>query len=313
MNVGVIGVGYMGRNHARILSEMGVLSSISDIDFGAAKEVSTSYKCKAYTNYEDMIENENLDAVTIATPTNTHKDIALRCLKEGLNVLVEKPIGRDLKEAKEIIKTSKKEKKILMVGHIERFNPVVGLVKNYINPDIISVDFRRLGLPPKNRDVDVILDLCIHDIDIARYLLGELELINSVGVEEEGILEYVAVKFRAGKVIVNIEANRLSPVKIRKFYLLDREKMIEVNYITQTIEIYKGVKTSEYPRTFGEFVLKGIQLTRESLSLIPEEPLKIELDHYLRCIRENKEPLVTYDDVLRVMELSEEIRNKVAL
>jgi len=313
VNVGVIGVGYMGRNHARVLSEIGVLSAVSDTDSKKAKEVSALYKCRYYTNFEDMIEKENLDAAIIATPTNLHMDIALHCLEEGLNILVEKPIGRNLKEAEEIIRASRRENKILMVGHIERFNPVVLLAKDHVNPDIITAGFKRLGLMPKNRDVDVILDLCIHDLDVARYLLGDLELINAVGIQKDGILEHVAAKFKAGDIIVDIESSRLSPVKVRKFYMLDKEKMLEGNYITQSIDIYRGVKADGYPSTFGEFVLRGIQARKESLSLIPEEPLKIELEHFLKCIKENKEPIVTYEDVIKAMELTEKIRNTVVL
>jgi predicted dehydrogenase len=166
---------------------------------------------------------------------------------------------------------------------------------------------------PRTRDVDVIFDLCIHDVDVAAYLLGELKLINAVGIEKDGILEHVAAKFKAGRTLVDIESSRLSPVKIRKFYMLDKEKMLEGNYITQRIEIQKGVKARGYPKTFGEFVLRGIQTTKESLNLIPEEPLKIELEHFIKCVQEHKEPMITNDDVLRAMELSEEIKASVVL
>lgn len=313
MNVGVIGVGYMGRNHARVLSEMGVLSAISDIDIDKVREVSALYKCKWYVNYEDMVEKEDLDAVIIATPTSSHKDIALRCLEEGLNILIEKPIGKNLKEAKDIIRVSKRKHTILLVGLIERFNPVVILAKKYINQDIITASFKRLGLPPKNKDIDVILDLCIHDLDIARYLLGELKLVNAIGIQKKGILEYISAKFKAGEVIVDIESNRLSPIKIRKFYMLDRKKIIEGNYITQSMDIYTKIETKKYPRTFGEFILRGIQAKKETISLVPKEPLRIELEHFLQCIQENKEPLITSEDVLKVMELSEKIRAKAVL
>jgi len=313
MRVGLIGTGSMGRNHARILSEMGVLSAICDAVPKTAKRASNLYRCTPYTKYEDMVKKEDLDAVIIAAPTSLHKDMAIYCMQEGLDVLVEKPIGNNLREAKEIIKTSNKEGRTLMVGHVERFNPVVIMAKNHVNPDTTSAGFRRLGLMPRTRDVDVIFDLCIHDVDVAAYLLGELKLINAVGIEKDGILEHVAAKFKAGRTLVDIESSRLSPVKIRKFYMLDKEKMLEGNYITQRIEIQKGVKAKGYPKTFGEFVLRGIQTTKESLNLIPEEPLKIELEHFIKCVQEHKEPMITNDDVLRAMELSEEIKASVVL
>lgn len=312
MKVAVIGTGSMGRNHSRVLSEMGVLGAVCDTDLQRARQVSSHYNCPWYIDYREMIAREELQAVVVAAPTSYHRDIALECLNKGLNVLVEKPVGRNVEEAREIIGAKKKDK-ILMVGHVERFNPVVHLAKEHINSDAISASFKRLGLMPQTRDVDVILDLSIHDLDIARYLFGRLELISAVGIEKEGLLEYVSAKLRAGETLVDIESSRLSPVKIRSFYALDHEKMLEANYITQSMEIYRGVKPRGYPASFGEFLLRGLQAKKETLSLIPEEPLKIELEHFVGCVEKNRSPLITGEDVLSTMKLSEEIRERVIL
>lgn len=314
MNIGVIGVGNMGVNHARVLSEMGALSAVCDTDEGKVGKIAERFHCPYYLDYREMVEREGLQGAIIATPTTYHRDIALFCLEEGINVLVEKPLAGDVEEAKEVIDASSgKNHKILMVGHVERFNPVVPLAKEHIAENTTSAGFRRLGLMPPLRDTDVVFDLAIHDLDIARYLFGELELVSAAGVEKDGLLEHVNATFRARKTLVNMEASRLSPVKVRSFHTIDQDKMLEANYITQSMDIYKSLKTSGYPASFGEFLLRGLQAQKETLSLIPEEPLKLEDQHFIECIKEDKPPLITPQEVLATMRLSEEIRDKVVI
>ena len=178
LNVAVIGVGSMGKNHARVYSEMGnvELVAISDADKETAAAMAKKYKTKQYTDYREMLKKEKIDAVSVCVPTKLHKGIALDLIKSNVNVLVEKPIAADIEEAKSMISEAEKNKVKLMVGHIERFNPVVVELKKRIKGNelgkIYKVHCTRMG-PSVHRiyDVGVIIDLAIHEIDVLMYII----------------------------------------------------------------------------------------------------------------------------------------------
>ena len=179
LRVGVIGVGAMGKNHARIYSQLpGVeLIAVADVNETLAASIAQSYGCKAYTDYNDLL-NENLDAVSIAVPTTLHKKVALDAIKKGINTLVEKPIADTVENADEIIEAARRKGIKLMVGHVERFNPAIiklkELIDNGLLGDVISISAKRVGpYNPRIRDVGIIIDLGTHDIDIMSYLYGE--------------------------------------------------------------------------------------------------------------------------------------------
>ena len=182
LRAGVIGVGAMGKHHARIYSEMNEveLVGVADVDERTSSEVAAEYNTEAFTDCERLLKND-LDAVSIAVPTTLHKEIALKAANYGVHMLVEKPIAESLKSADAIIDATRRENLKLMVGHIERFNPAILKLKELISAgelgEIISISCRRVGsFPPRVRDVGIIIDLAVHDIDAITYLYGKRAL-----------------------------------------------------------------------------------------------------------------------------------------
>ncbi|MBT5924415.1 Gfo/Idh/MocA family oxidoreductase, partial [Candidatus Woesearchaeota archaeon] len=177
--VGVIGVGLMGRNHARVYADLEnvELVAISDPDEVALTKQANRFGCTKYTNYQDMIEKEKLDIVSIAVPTSLHKQVSFNVIAKGINVLLEKPIAPTIQEAKDIIEFAREKNVKLMIGHIERFNPaIIELKKRLDNNElgkIFKIDVSRVGPYTKRmNDVGVVVDLAVHDLDIIRYITG---------------------------------------------------------------------------------------------------------------------------------------------
>ena len=181
LNVGVIGLGTMGQNHVRVYSEIANLIGVADTDEGSLSAITKRFNVKGYPDYHDLLNNEDLQAVSISTPTSTHFELANEFIKAGKHVLVEKPICGDSEKARMLVENAKKENVILAAGFIERHNPVVGLTKNLIEKkqfgDVISISSRRVSsFPSRIKDVGVILDLGIHDIDVIRYLINSVPI-----------------------------------------------------------------------------------------------------------------------------------------
>jgi len=282
LKTGVIGVGVMGRNHARIYSDLPdtKLIGVADIDEKLATLVARSYKCKVYTSYEDLL-NEKLDAVSIVVPTALHKKVALDAIDKGINVLVEKPIANTLENADEIITAAQPKGIKLMVGHIERFNPAIMKLREMVDDgqlgSIISLSAKRVGpTEPRIKDVSIILELGIHDIDIMSYICREkvMEVYATAGsaVHSREDHAIIALKFKNGSSGV-IETNWLTPHKVRNLTVVGSKGIAEVNYIERTL------------RVFDEEWIRDAKIDKE-------EPLKLELEHYIDCVRDNKEPLV---------------------
>lgn len=280
IRVGVIGAGAMGKHHARIYSEMqeAELVGVADINERAAAEAATEYNTEAFTDCEHLLKDD-LDAVSIAVPTSQHKAIALKAASHGVHMLVEKPIAESLESADAIINAARRKNLKLMVGHIERFNPAILKLKELIRTDelgqIISISCRRVGpFPPRIRDVGIIIDLAVHDIDAISYLYGKRALNvysiagNNFHVKEDHasiLLQYE--NKRSGMV----ETNWLTPHKIRTITITATEGVAYADYIEQSLEIWKE----------GE--VREVQIEKR-------EPLKNELELFLRFIRNDEEP-----------------------
>ena len=179
IRVAVIGVGLMGQNHARVYTELPncELVAVSDLDEEKAKAVASKFNCKYYTDHKELVEKEKVEAVSIAVPTKNHKEVAIDVIKKNLNLLLEKPISNNVKDAEDIIKKAKEKKVKFLVGHIERFNPAVTKLKKIIDEDkigpICSIIAKRVGtFPPRIKDANIVIDVSVHDIDIIRYLMG---------------------------------------------------------------------------------------------------------------------------------------------
>lgn len=305
INVAVIGVGNLGQHHSRIYSQMDNVNLVAvvDIDNKRANKISASYKTNGYTDYHEIIGK--VDAVSIVAPTSLHYTIGKDILSAGINCLIEKPLTTDLNEAEELISLAMKKGAILQVGHIERFNgAILELQKHIHNPKFIEID--RLGpYDPRVADVGVVLDLMIHDLDIVSFLVGtevvDLEAYGtSIFSKHEDIVK-VRLKFKNG-CIADLSASRATYGKYRKLRIFQPDAYISVDYATQRIRIYRK-KISDAKS------LKDIDIF--SPKIVRIEPLLIELEHFVSCICEGKEPHVSGEHGRNALELALEVLKKL--
>lgn len=314
IRVGVIGVGNMGRHHARIYSQMEGAELVAVADLREeAEEVAVRYGARFYRDHREMLRKERPDAVSVAVPTALHRDVGVDCLEAGVATLMEKPLASSVEEAEELAELAEARGVPLMVGHIERFNPAVRALKGIIDRgdlgDLTSLTARRVGVfPPQVKDADVILDLAVHDIDICSFLLGRLpervyaragKALNSRRWDFAGIfLDY-------GEASALIQVNWITPVKIRELTVTGTGGYAELNYITQRLRVYE----SEYRRTFdsfGDFVVKfGSPRVRE-VPVEGAEPLFLELSHFLSCVAEGRTPEVSGREGLSAVAVAED-------
>lgn len=309
VRVGVIGVGSLGQHHARVYAQMPgcKLVGVADVDRRAASRVAGDFHCEPIFDYEKLIDR--VDAVSIVVPTVFHYEIAKRCMTRGLHVLVEKPITSDVADARELIELSRLKNRILQVGHIERFNVAVMRLKKILTkPGFIEC--HRLGpYDPRVRDVGVVLDLMIHDIDIILQIVkSPIESIDAVGVPVLSKREDIAnarIKFENG-CTANLTVSRVTPNKLRKIRIFQPDTYISIDYQKQKMEVY----TREEIKNAGPDEPQA-QIVRRPIKIKREEPLKKELEHFVDCVRHGHEPQVTGEhghDALRVaIEITEKI------
>lgn len=292
VRVGIIGVGYLGTQHARILTylEEAELKGVADIDFKKAVEIGNRHGVKYYQNYEDMLDE--IDAAIVSTPTSDHFSISMRLLSEGKSVLVEKPITETVEQAEKLVAKSKKSGLILQVGHLERFNPAVEAVENIIS-DPKFIEVQRLGsFSPRSLDIDVVLDLMIHDLDIILALLkDEVRSIRSSGIHvlsEKIDIANARLEFKSG-CVATLTASRVHQGKVRKLRIFEPTVCYSVDYINQEVNV---------------FPLNGRQTDIKSLKIEKEEPLKKELKSFFQCIKDGKTRKVSAEEALRALKLA---------
>jgi len=300
LNVGVIGVGYLGQHHARIFSSIdGVrLFAVVDSDKDRAEEIADRYKCKAFTNYTDMLEN--VDAVSIAAPTSAHYEIAIKCIKAGKHLLIEKPITATIEEADELLKESENKGVILQVGHLERFNPVVSAMYKLIKTPFFFEAERLSPFLGRGTDVDITLDLMIHDIDIVMSIINT----NSVSHIRASGFKLLTENIDYAKAWMEFDngscglftASRVSSDKSRKLTIFQNDSYIIVDY--QNLEIKK-------------FYGDGGSIAHESIKVEPKEPLKEELKDFVRCINNKTMPLVCGLKARNALKLALEVGEKI--
>ena len=308
--IGVIGTGIMGRNHVRVASSLNVLAAVADVDSKSVGEISKAFNVKGYTNVEDMLKDENVEAVVVATPTEYHHGIAMKALEHGKHVLVEKPFTSTVEQGEELVKYAEKKGLHLATGQVERFNPVVKFIKDIIKTGhlgkVISISTRRVSsFPGRIRDVGVIFDLGIHDIDVIRYLAGsEVERIyaaadasNDIPFEDHA---NISLKF-SNKILGEIETNWLTPMKVRKGAITCSEGYIEFNYITQEVELSRSSFMNLDVMNLYNIPQK---YNTEKIALMREEPLKNEIADFVDAIRNNRKPFVTGKDGLENLRIA---------
>ena len=295
----VIGAGKMGKNHLRVYSEISEVNlvAIADINQTAGKELAADYKTKYYSDYEEMIDKEKPDAVSICVPTAFHHVVGKKCIAKGVNILLEKPIAIDLKEAKELIELAKLKKITFMVGHIERYNPAVTKLKSIIKSGklgkITSIIARRVGgFPFQIRDANIMVDLAIHDIDIVNYLLDETPqeiYVNKKRVFLKKREDSVEFFFKYKTASAYIQANWFTPVKIRKLNITGTKGYVELDYINQDIEFFKSNYDifKDPADKFSDYILRFSQPDKINIPVKKKEPLKEELIFFINSIKKN--------------------------
>jgi predicted dehydrogenase len=297
LRVGVVGVGVMGSNHARVFAEIaGVeLVGIADPDPSQRAFVSRALGCKAYTDVAELLA-AGVDAVTIAAPTHLHQPIALACIRAGAHVLVEKPLASSVQEGRDIIGAAKRASLVLMVGHVERFNPAVEAIKDAIRgEDILSIAITRVGpFPPRMSNVGVVIDLAVHDIDLIRWFTDsditevQPQLSNAVAEREDIAL----LQFRtASGVLAHINTNWLTPFKARNVTVATRGKYVSGDLLTRQVTECFGFQAD------GSYSMRH-------LSVGHAEPLRTELLSFVDAIRTGRMPPVTGEDGLASLEIA---------
>ena len=313
MRVAVIGVGSLGQHHARIYAESPNCDLIAVVDTNpkAAKDIAKRHKTNALNNYEELVGK--VDAVSIVVPTFMHHQVATFFLNNDINVLVEKPITVTVNEAHELIALAKKKKLLLQVGHIERFNMAIKRLREIATKPAF-IEAHRLG-PYNGRilDVGVVLDLMIHDLDIILQLVdSSVESIDAAGVGVYGKHEDIAnvrLHFKNG-CIANLTASRISPDRLRKINLFQADMFISADYIEQEIEVFRRVMNP-----YAEEGDPKVQIIRTKEKVRREEPLKLELESFLECLRTKSEPVVKGEHARDALEfavmITEQIHDRI--
>lgn len=324
LKAGVIGTGSMGRNHARVLAELGALSCIADKDGKALAEVTSRFGVKGHSDYRELLGGD-VDAVVVATPTGTHHEVVMEALLAGKHVLVEKPMASNLAQAGEMLKVAEREGLVLAVGMIERHNPVVGFAKEALAEgkfgDLVSMSARRVSaLPGRIKDVGVILDLGIHDIDVMRYLAGApVRSVYALTGRQSGapFEDHADILIEFGNGVAGIsQTNWLTPMKVRRLSLTCMKNFVELDYMTQIVTISSSQFVS---LDYGDLFHAPLEFDIRNVSLRKQEPLKRELADFLEAIQKGRRPLVPGEEGMESMRValaaieSAEGRKKVLL
>jgi predicted dehydrogenase len=305
IRAGVVGVGSMGQNHARVYAELpGVeLVGVADADGERAREVAASHDTQALSRTELL---DRAEAVSIAVPTAHHASIARECIETGVDVLVEKPFVADPDAGRELDELARERGVIIQVGHIERFNPAVRAVAEILDEqEILAADAQRLGSPRERTIADnAVMDLMIHDIDVLLSLIGEdVTTVNALGAEDNRYID-AQLRFEGG-VVASLTASRVTQKKIRQLSITTRECWISVDYIDRSVAIHRHSLPEYVERKSGmHYRHEGVV---ERPMVDSGEPLKEELAAFVECVEQRETPLVTAEDGLRALAVARKI------
>jgi predicted dehydrogenase len=299
MRVGVVGTGYLGRLHARILSEMpeAEVAGFVETDDAIATEVSENLKLKRFASVEALARE--IDCAVVATPTITHYDVSRQLIEAGCDVMVEKPITPSVEDAQRLIDLAASRGRILQVGHVERYNPAIMAVAPLLH-EVRFIEAQRLGVfVGRSLDIDVLLDLMIHDLNLVLSLLGQRVVdVRAVGVAvltDKVDITNVRLELENGA-IANLTASRVSQDRVRKIRFFSREAYISVDTKEQEVKGYG---------------LSGKTIVPIDIVVTKQEPLRAELEAFLACARTRTRPLVSGEDGLAAVELATRVAQAI--
>ncbi len=305
LKIGLIGLGKMGRYHLNLYGDIreAEVAGICDADADAVAEISARTGYKGYTDYRELLPH--VDAVTIAVPTKLHYEIAKTCLEAGKHVLVEKPITTDFSQASELFEIAVSKKLILHIGHVERFNGAVQEIKK-IAEKPRYIEARRIGpFNPNFRGDSIVLDLMIHDIDIIINLMGSrvkaIQAMGSPVYTELADFASVNLAFENGS-IAHIYVSRISQTKERVMSLHGDRSLIQLDFTTQDINIYRQGQTQQVLGD-GEMRYRN-EFVHERLFVYKDNPLKLEIMHFINCVTGKVSRVVTVEHDLESLKVA---------
>jgi len=299
LRVGVVGVGHIGKNHARLYAETETaeFAAIYDTDAETAAKISQQYQVRAATSLEEFAEL--IDAASVATPTNSHFSVAHPLLEKGKHLLIEKPIADDTAQASQLAQLAAERRLVLQVGHVERFNPVLGALEARLSRPRFIEAHRLSPFPNRSTDIGVVLDLMIHDLEIILHLVrSPVQTIDAVGVPVLSRREDIAnarLRFEDG-CVANITSSRISPEQMRKIRVFQEDAYLSLDYQSQSGEIYRRV---------------GATIEREEVEIEKEEPLQRQILSFIKCAREGLQPKVSGFEATAALELAVEITKRI--
>ena len=322
LRTGVVGVGHMGANHARLYSEIpgSQLAAVFDSNPETAAAAAKRFHCRAASTLAEF--SSLVDAATVCTPTVTHHPIGMELLAGGVHLLIEKPIADSPQAARELAGMAAEKKCVLQVGHVERFNPVLHALESQLNnPRFLEVT-RLSPYPNRSTDIGVVLDLMIHDLEIILHLVRSPVLsIDAVGIPVLGRTEDIAnVRLRFGNgCVANVTASRISQDRVRKIRVFQENAYLSLDYKNQSGYLLRLAKEGEKESSgLGKLIglatdsrivtgFAGKRIVREPVEVVPGEPLRIELESFLECAREGSNPKVTGHAAADALDLALEV------
>jgi predicted dehydrogenase len=308
IRVAIIGAGSFGKHHARAIKQLGSadLVAIADIDFDKAQQLAHEYDSQAFHDIEEVLSQ--IDAAIIATPTITHEQVATRCLEAGLDILVEKPIAASSAAGEGLARLAEQTGRILQVGHLERFNPAVVALEHALSVPLFFEIHRLSTFTPRSLDVDVVLDLMIHDLDLVLSFTRELP----TGIQAAGIsvlsprvdIANVRLSFASG-CVANLTASRVSTEKVRKLRLFQPGEYISLDYQRQdALRVAIGKNKSQIPDSIPQFDFQHLPVEHG-------EPLQLELAAFFDTVRTRSRPRVDGFEAAKTLRVAEAVVDKI--
>lgn len=300
LRVGVVGVGHIGSNHARLYAEIPSVefTAVYDVDPIANRTIGTKFRAMPATSLDQF--SEMVDAASVASPTGTHYEIARSLLKRGKHVLVEKPITDNTAHAAELSDLAADNDVILQVGHVERFNPILDALENHLTHPRFIEAHRLRPYSERGTDIGVVLDLMIHDLEvILHFVRAPLWSIDAVGVPVLSRSEDIAnvrLHFEDG-CVANVTASRISPERMRKIRIFQEDAYLSLDYQNQSGEVYRRV---------------GKQIWRDRVNIEHQEPLKLQLKSFIECASTGRQPRVSGSQATAALELAVKITKQIA-
>lgn len=306
MRAGVVGVGHLGYHHARHYAQMqgATLVGVVDPDRERAGKAAHDFGVTAFPGLPELLE-AGIDAASVAAPTTAHAAVAMALLEAGVDVLVEKPIAASLEEARALVAAAAKRRRVLQVGHIERFNGAVQALAQVVRAPRFIECHRLSPYPSRGDDVSVVHDLMIHDLDLVLALnRSPVETVDAIGVPVFSPHEDIAnarLKFASG-CVANLTCSRISPDRMRKIRVFEPDAYLSTDFTEQEVRVYRR-KPGPVPPGVPPMAWVSV----ESLPVQREEPLKLELESFIECVRGRTRPRVSGEDGLAALELAQRI------